>query len=92
MWCLIGFALLLTLFKRKSPDGVPTAMYLVFYGLGRAWIEGLRTDSLYLWGMRVSQVLSVIMVITGLVILAVIMYKDKKRGITNGQKINSKTV
>ena len=50
--------------KRKY-DGQMSLLYLFFYGLGRAWIEGLRTDSLYIGhtGIRVSQALSLLLVL-----------------------------
>ena len=49
-------------------------MYFVLYGLGRIWIEGLRTDSLYLLGspIRVSQALSGLLIILGIVLIFVI--------------------
>lgn len=49
-------------------------MYFILYGIGRAWIEGLRTDSLYLWNtpIRVSQALSILLVILGIILLFVI--------------------
>ena len=83
MWCLVGFILLISLYKRKVPLGVTTCTYLVFYGIGRALIEGLRTDSLYIGDMRVSQVLSVILILAGIIGLIFIMYKNK-RGKQNG--------
>ena len=57
--------------KRKY-DGQMSLLYLFFYGLGRAWIEGLRTDSLYIGhtGIRVSQALSLVLVLcTGALLL-----------------------
>lgn len=56
--------------KRKF-DGQYFAFYLLFYGIGRAWIEGLRTDSLYIGstGIRVSQALSAVLVIGSLAYL-----------------------
>ena len=50
--------------KRKY-DGQMSLLYLFFYGLGRAWIAGLRTDSLYIGhtGIRVSQALSLVLVL-----------------------------
>ena len=50
--------------KRKY-DGQMSLLYFFFYGLGRAWIEGLRTDSLYIGhtGIRVSQALSLVLVL-----------------------------
>ena len=50
---------------RRKYDGQMSLLYLFFYGLGRAWIEGLRTDSLYIGhtGIRVSQALSLVLVL-----------------------------
>ena len=59
VWNLIGFVLLHFLSKRRKYDGQVALWYLAWYGLGRGFIEGLRTDSLYLLGtnLRVSQLL-----------------------------------
>lgn len=62
LWNLIGLMCLIVLQKRgrRRYDGQVAALYFLWYGLGRAWIEGLRTDSLYIPGtpLRVSQLLS----------------------------------
>lgn len=60
LWNLIGFLLLHFYSKRRRFDGEIFLLYLTWYGLGRAWIEGLRSDSLYLWGsgLRVSQLVA----------------------------------
>ncbi len=55
------------------------AYYLIFYGIGRAWIEGLRTDSLYLGSMRVSQVLSIIFIALGLFIIIFNTIKERRK-------------
>ena len=58
VWNLAGFVLLHFLSKRRQYDGQIALGYAAWYGLGRALIEGLRTDSLY-WGpFRVSQLLA----------------------------------
>lgn len=63
MWDLLGFFFLHFGRKKTRQDGDLFLKYLVWYGAGRAVIEGLRTDSL-MWGpFRVSQVLSVALVI-----------------------------
>lgn len=70
-WNLIGLLLILFVVSRgRRFDGENTWFYFLWYGLGRAWIEGLRTDSLYLFDwtflgqpIRVSQALSVAMAI-----------------------------
>lgn len=68
-WNIIGFAMLLYLYigKRKSFDGFIFSCYCIWYGIGRAWIEGLRTDSLWLVPnvIRVSQLLSIILIFLG---------------------------
>ncbi|MCD8224233.1 MAG: prolipoprotein diacylglyceryl transferase [Clostridiales bacterium] len=58
--------------KRKRFEGEMLWIYLLGYGLGRFWIEGLRTDSLLLWGtgIAVSQVLSLALVVVAAVMLA----------------------
>ena len=60
LWNLVGFVLLHFPSKRRKYDGQTFLQYVAWYGLGRVWIEGLRTDSLYLTGttIRVSQLLA----------------------------------
>jgi len=75
LWNLLGL-LLLHIFSKSSKrryDGQLFAMYVAWYGFGRMLIEGLRTDSLYLFntGLRVSQVLGGLSVVAALVYLAV---------------------
>lgn len=72
LWCALGF-LLLHIFSRKfqSFNGQVFLLYLIWYGTGRFFIEALRTDSLYLWGLdiRVSQALALLTVIFALAAL-----------------------
>lgn len=67
-WNLIGFILLYLVSKKRKYSGEILLLYLGWYGLGRFFIEGLRTDSLYLWGtgIRVSQLVALICMIIGL--------------------------
>ena len=67
-WNLIGFIILYFSSKKRKYRGEILLLYLGWYGLGRFFIEGLRTDSLYLWGtgIRVSQVVALICIIIGL--------------------------
>lgn len=73
--CLLVFLILYT--KHKKFDGEIMLLYLAGYGLGRVWIEGLRTDQLYLWGtpMAVSQLLSALIVLVAVIAL---VYKRRK--------------
>ena len=72
MWNLLIFIVLI-LYKRKAKyNGDIFARYLIGYGTGRFFIEGLRTDSLYLLpGMRVSQLLSLILIVSGVIFLII---------------------
>ena len=58
LWNGVGFFLLHFLSKRRKYDGQVALTYVAWYGLGRAIIEGLRMDSLYLGPFRVSQLLA----------------------------------
>ena len=77
LWNLIGLLLiLLVVSKARRFDGENTWFYFLWYGLGRFWIEGLRTDSLYLFDwtfmgepIRVSQALSLLLAVTAAVML-----------------------
>lgn len=73
LWCLAGFILLHILAKKAYTfKGKIFCSYIVWYGLGRFWIEGLRTDSLMLGTMRVSQLLAALCVVGGVVLYFVI--------------------
>ena len=65
VWNLVGFLALHFLTKKRKFDGQIFLSYLTWYGLGRVWIEGLRTDSLYLFstGIRVSQLVAALCVV-----------------------------
>lgn len=80
MWNIIGFALLLIVFNKTKSVGTTTATYLIYYGLGRIWIEGLRTDSLYLGPLRVSQWLSAILIVIGIGVLVYNYIRQRKVG------------
>ena len=79
VWCLLGFVLLFFFVqKRRKYDGQMFLMYLTWYGAERFVIEGLRTDSLMIGELRVSQVLSAILVIVS-VVLQIIIHSKRKR-------------
>lgn len=71
MWNLGVLILLMVYRKHKKFQGEVFCLYLIGYGIGRAWIEGLRTDQLQLFGFAVSQVLSVVLVIVTLIYLII---------------------
>ena len=71
-----GLMCVLYLAKPIKEYGVLMSLYLVFYGIGRAWIEGLRGDSLYLGSIKVSQLLSILLIIAGVALITLIyVYK-----------------
>lgn len=71
LWNLLGFVILHFLSKRRRYDGQIALGYVAWYGLGRAMIEGLRTDSLY-WGpFRVSQVLAALSCVLAVAVLII---------------------
>lgn len=75
LWNVIGFIILCIVSKKKTRkfDGQYFLFYILWYGLGRMWIEGLRTDSLYIGatGIRVSQLLAAVSAIAALIVLLV---------------------
>ena len=70
LWNVVGLLLIVfVVAKGRRFDGENTWFYFLWYGIGRFWVEGLRTDSLYLFNwelfgqrIRVSQALSIVMV------------------------------
>ena len=88
LWNIIGFIAIYFLFVRNKKlhkiDGQLFYSYLIWYGLGRFWIEGLRTDSLYLVDdvIRVSQLVAGLSFIAGvgLMIYGLIRYKKTGKG------------
>ena len=67
VWCLIGLIIMLILRRRNyNKTGEMIGFYLVWYSLGRLFIEQLRTDSLMLGTMKVAQLVSIILILLGL--------------------------
>ena len=77
IWCALGFVLLHFLSKHRKFKGQIALSYGIWYGFGRVIIEGLRTDSLYLGPLRVSQWLSGALVIVCTVLLIYNLVKIK---------------
>ena len=91
LWCLLG-ALLLHIFshtKMRKYHGQMALIYMVWYGLERTFVEGLRTDSLYIpnTDFRVSQILSAVIAVTGLAVLIVLHKKNYQKLIPYGDEI-----
>lgn len=81
VWNVVLFLILWNYTSHKKFDGEVMCFYLAGYGLGRVWIEGLRTDQLLLWntGIPVSQVLAGVMVVVSLWIVTAKRFQLKKK-------------
>lgn len=84
LWNFFGIiALIILNIKKPQWTGISTCGYFFYYGIGRAWIEGLRADSLYFLKnilgetIRISQALSILLILVsaGLFTLIVVMSK-----------------
>ena len=85
LWNAVGFAGLHFLSKKRKYDGQIALGYVAWYGLGRAFIEGLRVDSLY-WGpFRVSQVLAAVSCLAAVTVLMIQAFRphDPKKLFVN---------
>lgn len=72
IWCLAGFVILALCIKRRRFHGQLFLAYVFWYGLGRFWIEGLRTDSLMITDtLRTSQLVALLSVAAAAVLMAV---------------------
>ncbi len=60
LWNVVGFVIITLLYRKKKFNGQITLMYFAWYGFGRMFIEGLRTDSLYVGSFRISQVVGAV--------------------------------
>ena len=70
VWNLVLLLIIFLYRKNKRFEGELFLMYLWGYGLGRVWIEGLRSDSLMIGGMKVSQLLAATCVLVASVLIA----------------------
>lgn len=68
-WCLLGFILLVLYTNHRRFDGELLLLYMLWYGVERSFVEGLRTDSLMVGDYRVSQLLSLVIVLVAIVLL-----------------------
>ncbi|MDE5859547.1 MAG: prolipoprotein diacylglyceryl transferase [Oscillospiraceae bacterium] len=80
LWCIIGFVMLHLYSKRRKFDGELFFMYIGWYGLGRVFIEGLRTDSLMVGHLRISQLVAGLCVVISIVSIFFMRHKIKMDG------------
>ena len=81
LWNIVGFIGINLFYKHKKYDGQIILLVFGWYGLGRMLIEGMRTDSLYLWGtsIRTSQALAALILVCCLAALIYFAIKPPKK-------------
>ncbi len=84
LWNFIGFLILyFVVLRRKKQDGACLSFYFVWYGAGRFFIEALRSDSLYLGTVKISQVVALISCAAGILLFVFIHTVGKKGKMRN---------
>ena len=80
VWNLVGFVIITLLYRKKKFQGQILLYYLTWYGFGRFFVEGLRTDSLYIPGtsLRISQVVGIVCFVLGTAALITGLILQKK--------------
>lgn len=80
-WCVLGFVLLHIYSKKlRTFDGELALLYVAWYGFGRAFIEQLRTDSLYAGPLKVSQWVGAVTFVAAMITLVIAKIKTSKSG------------
>lgn len=87
LYCFIGFIILLFLRRyRYLKRGQLTCLYMMYYSVGRFFIESLRTDSLMLGGFRVAQLISIALFVVGLIIFMILSRKGRFEDLYNEEQ------
>ncbi len=89
LWNLVGFLILHFLYKKKKFDGQVLLMYITWYGFGRMFIEGLRTDSLYVGVFRISQVIGFLCFVVGSILLTVFLLRARRQRLNGNPYVPS---
>lgn len=79
IWCGLGFLLLWRYSKHRRFHGEMTLLYIMWYGFERFFVEGLRTDSLMVGNVRISQAVAALSVAAALVLWVIL--RRKYRGV-----------
>ncbi|MBQ4137629.1 MAG: prolipoprotein diacylglyceryl transferase [Clostridia bacterium] len=80
VWNIIGLLILvLVIEKFKKYDGQSVLFYVTWYGFGRAWIEMLRSDSLYISDIRVSSLLGFLCFLAGVILMIILGMKARRK-------------
>jgi len=87
LYCLVGFIILLFIRRyRYLKRGQLTCIYLMYYSVGRFFIESLRTDSLMFGGFRVAQIISVVLFVIGLFAFMILGRKGRFEDLYNEEQ------
>ena len=81
LWNILGFVLVNLFYKHKRVDGQVAILYFAWYGFGRMFVEGLRTDSLLLPGtdLRISQCIGLLCFLAGMILFVLCFFLGKKK-------------
>ena len=85
---IIGFVILALLFLCSNKRGLPTAMYLIYYGVVRTILESFRHEEyiLRLGNIAISRLFSILMIVSGVVLLIVVLWRNRKNEVKNEKK------
>ena len=84
-FCLLGFVILHFISRKRQFDGQIISLYMIWYGVVRFFIEGLRTDSLYIGVLRVSQIVAFLSAVAGIALYVILFLRKKKASTENGE-------
>lgn len=88
LWCLLGFIIFLFIRKYKYLKlGQLTGLYMVWYGIGRFFIEKMRVDSLMFGDFKMAQIVSIVMVVVGIVLYFVKNKGSKLENLYNDYEV-----
>ena len=89
IWCIIGFIILIIMRRFKYVKvGQLTCIYLMWYSVGRFFIESMRTDSLMLGGFKAAQIVSLVLFVGALLYMMVLSRKGKFQDLYNTESEN----
>lgn len=78
LWNLIGFIIIFFIYKKKKFDGQIVCSYIAWYGLGRGFIELLRTDSLRVAGLKLNSLIAFASFVVAIILYIVLALRTKK--------------
>ena len=83
LWCVMVLVIMILYTKHRKFDGELFLIYLLGYGAGRVWIEGLRTDQLLIpvVGLPVSQLLAGLLIVSSLSVIIIVRMRLKKKNV-----------